>query len=74
MLKTDFKTYLKERNLNFYDDKILKIKNTLDNGGEMLDWYDINKCISPDDISKIKNISKEILFMPKLNVRKESMK
>ncbi len=60
MLKTDFKTYLKERNLNFYDDKILKIKNTLDNGGEMLDWYDINKCISPDDISKIKNISKEI--------------
>ena len=60
MLKTDFKTYLKDRNLKFYDDKILKIKNTLNNGGEMLDWYDINKCISPDEVIKIKNISKEI--------------
>lgn len=60
MLKTDFKTYLKDRNLKFYDDKILKIKNTLNNGGEMLDWYDINKYISPDEVIKIKNISKEI--------------
>lgn len=60
MLKTDFKTLLKDHNLKFYNEKILKIKNILNNGGEMLDWYNIDTCISQDDLTKIKNISKNI--------------
>lgn len=60
MLRTDFKTYLKNKNLKPYDSKILEIKNTLSNGGEMLDWYDINKCISLNDLARIKKISQEI--------------
>ncbi len=60
MLKTDFKTYLKDKNLNLYKDKIEKIKNIFNTGGKMLDWYYIDKCISPKEIDSIKNISQNI--------------
>ena len=60
MLKTDFKTYIKDKNIELYKEKIINIKNTLNAGGEMLDWYDIDKCISQSDLNKIKDISKDI--------------
>lgn len=60
MIKTDFNTYLKDKDFKAYKERIKKIKNDLNNGGEMLDWYDIDKCISLDELNKIKDISKKI--------------
>ena len=60
MLKTDFKTYIKDKNIKSYNDKIKNIKNIFNNGGEMLDWYNIDKCISENDLIKIKNVSRDI--------------
>ena len=60
MLKTDFKTYIKDKNIKSYNDKIKNIKSIFNNGGEMLDWYNIDKCISENDLIKIKNVSKDI--------------
>ena len=60
MINFDFKTYQSEKNLKKYDSKIGKIKKVLNNGGNMLDWYNIDKCISKKDIIRIKNISQEI--------------
>lgn len=60
MLKIDFNTYLKSKNFEKYNTQVSHIKNILDNGGEMLDWYDLNKCISPKEIDKIKKVSQYI--------------
>lgn len=60
MINFDFKTYQSFKNLKRYDAKINKINEILNNGGDMLDWYDINKCIPQDDINRIKSISREI--------------
>ncbi len=60
MLKIDFNTYLKSKNFEKYNTQVSHIKNILDNGGEMLDWYDLSKCISPKEIDKIKKVSQYI--------------
>lgn len=60
MINFDFKTYQSLKNLKKYDAKINKINKILNDGGDMLDWYDINKCIPQDDINRIKSISREI--------------
>ena len=57
MLKIDFNTYQKEKNYDEYQDKIKKIKEKLSTDN-MTDWYDITKCISKEDIARIKNLSK----------------
>lgn len=57
MLKIDFNTYQKEKNYDKYQDKIKEIKEKLSTDN-MTDWYDITKCISKEDIARIKNLSK----------------
>ena len=57
MLKIDFNTYQKEKNYDEYQDKIKEIQKKLSTDN-MTDWYDITKCISKEDINKIKNLSK----------------
>ena len=60
MLKTDFSTYIKNKNYKPYDEKIKNIKIKLNNGGKMLDWYDIDKCITEEELIKIKKLSNDI--------------
>ncbi len=60
MLKTDFSTYIKNKNYQSYEEKIKDIKIKLNNGGEMLDWYDIDKCITEEELTKIKKLSNDI--------------
>lgn len=60
MINFDFETYQTLKNFKKYNKKINKIDTILNKGGNMLDWYDINKCIAKDDIDRIKKISQEI--------------
>lgn len=60
MLNFDFNTYQKPKKLKKYNKEIFKIKETLKNGGEMLDWYNIDNCISYEEVNKIKTISEYI--------------
>ena len=56
MIKFDFTTYMKQlENIENYNTKIINIKNKLETGTDMNDWYDLDKCISDevlDDIIK----------------------
>ena len=60
MINFDFETYQTLKNFKKYNKKINKIDTILNKGGNMLDWYDINKCIAKNDIDRIKKISQEI--------------
>lgn len=61
MIKIDFSSYMKnDINYEKYDDKISIIKNQLETGTSLNDWYDINKCISQEEIKEILDISKYI--------------
>ena len=59
MIKYDFKTYMKEFDLSKYQNKINEIHNKL-NLDKMTDWYNINKCISNEELDKVIKISENI--------------
>lgn len=62
MIKFDFKTYmldLEEEKKN-YSDKLVTIKETLEKKEDMLDWYDVDTCISKEELKKLKKVAKEI--------------
>ena len=46
MIKFDFEKYMDVQGKDLYQDKITNIKETLLKKEEMLDWVDINTCIS----------------------------
>src|SRR5690554_6338049 len=58
MIKFDFETYMK-KDLNFssYNLKIQKIKKKLETNKEMTDWYNLDKCISKEELVKIEKTS-----------------
>ncbi|MDD4733562.1 MAG: glucose-6-phosphate isomerase [Bacilli bacterium] len=54
MIKFDFNSYMKKDiNLDIYNEKIEEIKSKLQDGKVLNDWYDIDKCISKEEITDI---------------------
>ncbi len=61
MIKFDFTSYMKKDiNLDSYNNKIVDIKDKLENGKVFNDWYDISKCISKEEIKDIIDTSEYI--------------
>ena len=60
MITFDFNKYLQKKDFNKYQDKIDKIKKHLNNDTKLLDWYNLDKCISKEEIDKIKKLSTNI--------------
>lgn len=62
MLKFDFKTYMLdlENEKKEYNEKLEEIKATLEKKEDMLDWYDVETCISKEELKNLKKVAKEI--------------
>lgn len=62
MIKFDFKSYMfdLENEKKSYSDKIKNISKTLAKKEDMLDWYDINTCVSKEELKKLKTIAKDV--------------
>lgn len=60
MIKFDFEKYMDVQGKDLYQDKITNIKETLLKKEEMLDWVDINTCISEKEITDILECSEYI--------------
>ena len=60
MISLDFTSFQQHKDLSKYEDKKEKIKDLLTNSHEMLDWYDIDKCIIEEEIIKIETLSETI--------------
>ncbi|MDD2377899.1 MAG: glucose-6-phosphate isomerase [Bacilli bacterium] len=61
MIKFDFNTYMKTlSNKTEYNPKIDEITRLLETGTSMNDWYDLDKCITPDVIEDVIKTSKNI--------------
>ena len=60
MITFDFNTYIKEKNLGKYEDKIKEIKKHFNSDNKLLDWYHIDKCISVEEIEQIKFVSSKV--------------
>lgn len=59
-MKFDFESYMKDIDKKGYDKKIEEIKNRLVID-DMTDWYDIEKCITKEEINDIVVTSKDII-------------
>ncbi|MDD8049666.1 MAG: glucose-6-phosphate isomerase [Thomasclavelia sp.] len=54
MIKFDFNTYMKTfETIEDYNQKIIKIKHTLETSEYMNDWYDLDKCISKEVLNDV---------------------
>ena len=62
MIKFDFKTYMNdiEKEKEEYSDKLESIKEILEKKEDMLDWYDVETCISKEELKKLKKVAKDI--------------
>lgn len=62
MLEFDFKTYLKnlDEEKKSYSSRIKTIKKTLEKKENMLDWYDVETCISKEELKQLKTVAKEV--------------
>ena len=62
MLKFDFKTYMQDLEVEKkeYDSRIENIKGLLEKKESMLDWYDVDSCISKEELKSLIKVSKEI--------------
>lgn len=62
MLKFDFKTYIEdlESEKVEYKEKLDNIKSVLEKKEDMLDWYDVETCISEDELKKLKRVAKKV--------------
>lgn len=62
MIKFDFKTYMNdiEKEKKEYSDKLESIKEILEKKEDMLDWYDVETCISKEELKKLKKVAKDI--------------
>ena len=62
MLKFDFKTYMYDikDEVDSYKEKINEISKILENKEDMLDWYDIETCISDEELKELKKVAKRV--------------
>ena len=62
MIKFDFKTYVDnlEAEKKEYKTKISSIKKELEKKESMLDWYDVDTCISKEELKELVKVAKEI--------------
>ena len=62
MLEFDFKTYMFdiEKDKKEYNKKLDEIKKVMSKKEDMLDWYDIETCVSKDELKALKLVAKEI--------------
>lgn len=62
MIKFDFKTYMNdiEKEKEEYTNKLEEIKEVLEKKADMLDWYDVDTCISKEELKKLKKVAKDI--------------
>lgn len=62
MLEFDFKTYIQdiEKDKKTYQKTMKSIEKKLEKKESMLDWYDVDTCISKEELKKVKSIAKEI--------------
>ena len=62
MLKFDFKTYMYdiEKEKNEYEDKLFKIREILEKKEDMLDWYDVDTCVSKEELKELKKVAKQV--------------
>ena len=62
MIKFDFQTYMQnlEGAKKEYNQKIINIKKQLEKKESMLDWYDIDTCISKEELKELVKVAKEI--------------
>lgn len=62
MLEFDFKTYMNdiEKEKGTYKKRIQEIKKTLEKKESMLDWYDVDTCISKEELKRIKQVAKDV--------------
>lgn len=62
MLKFDFTTYMEDldKEKKEYGKKIKAIEKTLEKKESMLDWYDVDTCISKEELKELVRVSKEI--------------
>lgn len=62
MIKFDFESYMEDlsKEKEEYKNKIKTIKNTLEKKESMLDWYDVETCISKEELKELVKVAKEI--------------
>ena len=60
MINFDFSTYMKDIDLSLYQDKIKNIRYKMQNDQEMLDWFHLDKCISKEEVERIKILSNSV--------------
>lgn len=62
MIKFDFETYIGnlDSDKKEYETRLTEIKKTLDKKESMLDWYDIDRCISKQELKELIKVAKEI--------------
>ncbi len=59
MIRYDFKTYNKLF-VQDYSKELTKIKNIFTNPTQMMDWYDVDKCINEEELAKVITTSEYI--------------
>ena len=60
MIKFDFKTFNNVKDTSDYKNKIHDIRKTFDSKKDMLDWYDVDTCITENEVKRIKKVGKYI--------------
>ena len=62
MIKFDFNSYMfdLEKDIKEYNNKIDSISETLKKKEDMLDWYDVETCISKEELKKLKKVAKQV--------------
>ena len=62
MIKFDFNTYVDVTNeqRDSYKDKVTKIKETMYKKEALLDWMDVETCISSEELKKLKKVAHDV--------------
>ena len=60
MIKFDFKTFNNVKDTSDYKNKIHDIRKKFDSKKDMLDWYDVDTCITENEVKRIKKVGKYI--------------
>ncbi len=62
MIKFDFNTYVDVTNeqRDSYKDKVTKIKETMYKKEALLDWMDVDTCISSEELKKLKKVAHDV--------------
>ena len=60
VIKFDFKTFNNVKDTSDYKNKIHDIRKKIDSKKDMLDWYDVDTCITENEVKRIKKVGKYI--------------